>query len=103
MVGEDIGGTFTGCVTEVDGRLVRGKAFSTHPDVTTGILDAPGVVAEELSTSAESGAERFVLANTIVTNAIGEIKLAAVGLPTTYRFADTLWIARSALLRGGER
>ena len=98
MIGVDIGGTFTDCVAEVDGRLVRGKAFSTHPDVTSGIFNALGVVAEELSTTADSllsGAERFVLGNTIVTNAIDEMKLADVGLITTHGFKDTLRIARS--------
>jgi N-methylhydantoinase A len=50
IVGVDIGGTFTDCVGEVDGRLVRGKMCSTHADITTGIFSALGVVPDELGT-----------------------------------------------------
>ncbi|MEO3863933.1 hydantoinase/oxoprolinase N-terminal domain-containing protein, partial [Acrocarpospora sp. B8E8] len=40
--------------------------------------------------------DRFVLGNTIVTNAVDEQKYARVGLLTTQGFRDTLRIARSA-------
>src|SRR5690606_16506349 len=40
--------------------------------------------------------DRFVLGNTIVTNAVDEQKYSAVGLLTTQGFRDTLRIARSA-------
>ncbi|NLU73359.1 hydantoinase/oxoprolinase family protein [Streptomyces sp. HNM0575] len=97
-VGIDVGGTFTDAVAVHDGRALRGKAFST-PDVTTGILDALAVLEERLGT-AEGGfypqIDRFVLGNTIVTNAVDEQKFSAVGLLTTQGFRDTLRIARSA-------
>ena len=46
-VGIDVGGTFTDAVAILDGRAVRGKAFSTK-DVTTGILGALGVLQDRL-------------------------------------------------------
>ncbi|SFP87232.1 hydantoinase/oxoprolinase family protein [Amycolatopsis rubida] len=97
-VGIDVGGTFTDAVAIADGRAIRGKAFSTR-DVTTGILGALGVLRERAGlTEAEffAGVDRFVLGNTIVTNAVDEQKYAAVGLLTTQGFRDTLRIARSA-------
>ncbi|OEV10775.1 hydantoinase/oxoprolinase family protein [Streptomyces nanshensis] len=97
-VGIDVGGTFTDAVAVHDGRALRGKAFST-PDVTTGILDALAVLEERLGTP-DGGfypqIDRFVLGNTIVTNAVDEQKYSAVGLLTTQGFRDTLRIARSA-------
>lgn len=97
-VGIDVGGTFTDAVAVHDGRAVRGKAFSTH-DVTTGILNALRVLEEQLGLHDEtfySRIDRFVLGNTIVTNAVDEQKYSAVGLLTTQGFRDTLRIARSA-------
>ncbi|ASR35762.1 5-oxoprolinase [Prauserella marina] len=97
-VGIDVGGTFTDAVAIVDGRTIRGKAFSTK-DVTTGILGALSVLRERAGMpEAEffAAVDRFVLGNTIVTNAVDEQKYAAVGLLTTQGFRDTLRIARSA-------
>ncbi|NIK58564.1 hydantoinase/oxoprolinase family protein [Kribbella shirazensis] len=97
-VGIDVGGTFTDAVAIVDGRAIRGKAFSTK-DVTTGILDAIGVLRERAGMAEAEflgAVDRFVLGNTIVTNAVDEQKYAAVGLLTTQGFRDTLRIARSA-------
>jgi N-methylhydantoinase A len=97
-VGIDVGGTFTDAVALVDGRAIRGKAFSTK-DVTTGILEALQVLQERAGLAEGeffSSVDRFVLGNTIVTNAVDEQKYAAVGLLTTQGFRDTLRIARSA-------
>ncbi|WP_369134844.1 hydantoinase/oxoprolinase family protein [Modestobacter sp. I12A-02662] len=97
-VGIDVGGTFTDAVAILDGRAVRGKAFSTK-DVTTGILGALGVLQERLDlTEADffAAVDRLVLGNTIVTNAVDEQKYAPVGLLVTQGFRDTLRIARSA-------
>lgn len=97
-VGIDVGGTFTDAVAIVDGRAIRGKAFSTK-DVTTGILDALAVLRERAGMTEAAffaAVDRFVLGNTIVTNAVDEQKYAAVGLLTTQGFRDTLRIARSA-------
>ncbi|WP_020495925.1 hydantoinase/oxoprolinase family protein [Sciscionella marina] len=97
-VGIDVGGTFTDAVAIHDGHAVRGKAFST-PDVTSGILDALAVLEDRLGDGGDefySRIDRFVLGNTIVTNAVDEQKYAGVGLLTTQGFRDTLRIARSA-------
>lgn len=97
-VGIDVGGTFTDAVAVIDGRAVRGKAFSTK-DVTTGILGALAVLQERAGMAEAAffaAVDRFVLGNTIVTNAVDEQKYAPVGLLTTQGFRDTLRIARSA-------
>ncbi|AYJ48369.1 hydantoinase/oxoprolinase family protein [Rhodococcus sp. P1Y] len=102
-VGIDVGGTFTDAVAISDGHTVRGKAFSTK-DVTTGILGALAVLQSELDLSEANffaDVTRFVLGNTIVTNAVDEHKFAPVGLLTTQGFRDTLRISRSA--RGSAR
>jgi N-methylhydantoinase A len=52
VVGIDIGGTCTDCVVVDDaGAVTLGKAFSTPPDFSGGILDALGVAAERLATT----------------------------------------------------
>ncbi|TXL85811.1 hydantoinase/oxoprolinase family protein [Streptomyces sp. IB2014 016-6] len=97
-VGIDVGGTFTDAVAVLDGRAVRGKAFSTK-DVTTGILGALAVLQERAGLSEAEfypAVDRFVLGNTIVTNAVDEQKYATVALLTTQGFRDTMRIARSA-------
>ena len=46
VVGIDIGGTCTDCVVvDGDGDVTLGKAFSTPPDFSGGILDALGIAA----------------------------------------------------------
>lgn len=102
-VGVDVGGTFTDAVAIIDGRTVRGKALSTD-DITSGILGALGALRQELDLGEHEflpHIERFVLGNTIVTNAVDELRFAKVGLITTAGFKDTLRISRSA--RGESR
>lgn len=97
-VGIDVGGTFTDAVAIDDGQAYTAKAFSTR-DVTTGILGALEVLRDRLGRKDREfipGIDRFVLGNTIVTNAVDEQKYAQVALLTTAGFRDTLRIARSA-------
>jgi N-methylhydantoinase A len=102
-VGVDVGGTFTDAAVAAGGEVVRAKANSTK-DVTSGILDALSRVRQQLELGEDeffAAIEKFVLGNTIVTNAIDELRFPAVGLLTTAGFKDTLRIARSA--RGPSR
>ncbi len=49
IVGTDVGGTCTDCVVIDDqGKMTLGKALSTPPDFSSGILDAVRVAAEKL-------------------------------------------------------
>ena len=102
-VGIDVGGTFTDAVAITEQGSVRGKSLSTA-DVTGGIAGALAVLQDRMGLTGPeffAQTERFVLGNTIVTNAIDQLRFAKVGLLTTSGFKDTLRIARSA--RGDER
>lgn len=102
-IGIDVGGTFTDAVAITEDRTLRGKALSTS-DITSGIVSALSVLQERLDMPADAffpAIDKFVLGNTIVTNAIDEGKYARIGLLTTEGFKDTLRIARSG--RGEER
>jgi len=49
IVGTDVGGTCTDCVVLDDkGKTTLGKALSTPPDFSGGILDAVKIAAEDL-------------------------------------------------------
>lgn len=103
VVGIDVGGTFTDAVAVAGGKIVRGKALSTS-DVTGGIVNALDVLRGQLQLAEEDflpRVEKFALGNTIVTNAVDELRFAKVGLITTAGFKDILRISRSA--RGESR
>jgi N-methylhydantoinase A len=98
QIGVDVGGTFTDISALIDGRLFRAKAYSTK-DVTTGIVDAIARLCDTSHVderSLLSAVDKFVLGNTIVTNAIDEERWSEVGLLTTAGFRDTLRIGRCA-------
>lgn len=100
-IGIDVGGTFTDAAATVDGKLIKAKSYSTK-DVTTGILNVLEVLARNVGmevTALLPQVEKFILGNTVVTNAIDEARLRPVGLLTTAGFRDTLQIARSARSR----
>ena len=89
-VGIDVGGTFTDAVAITDTRSDRGKSLSTG-DVTGGIFGSLGVLQDRLGLSKDeffAGIDRFVLGNTIVTNAIDQMKFSKVGLLTTRGFKE---------------
>ena len=53
VVGIDIGGTCTDCVVvDGEGNITLGKAFSTPPDFSAGILDSLEIAAQQLDTEA---------------------------------------------------
>ncbi|MDX6440177.1 MAG: N-methylhydantoinase [Gaiellaceae bacterium] len=98
VVGIDIGGTCTDCVV-VDGagNVTLGKAFSTPPNFSDGILDALGEAAQQLGTEAGEllGSTRlFLHSTTVAENAVVDGTLARAGVITTRGFEDTLFAMR---------
>jgi N-methylhydantoinase A len=98
VVGVDIGGTCTDCVAVDDqGRVTLGKAFSTPPDFSGGILDALAVAAEELSMTKQdllASTPLFLHSTTVAENAVVDGTLAAAGVATSRGFEDTLFAMR---------
>jgi N-methylhydantoinase A len=98
VVGIDIGGTCTDCVVVDDaGAVTLGKAFSTPPDFSGGILDALGVAAEQLGTSPAAllaDTQLFLHSTTVAENAVIDGTLARAGVITTRGFEDTLFAMR---------
>jgi N-methylhydantoinase A len=98
VVGVDIGGTCTDCVVVDDeGVVTLGKAFSTPPDFSGGILDALDVAAGELGTSRASllaDTQLFLHSTTVAENAVVDGTLARAGVITTRGFEDTLFAMR---------
>jgi N-methylhydantoinase A len=98
VVGIDIGGTCTDCVVVDDeGRVTLGKAFSTPPDFSGGILDALAVAAEELRTTVTdllAATRLFLHSSTVAENAVVDGTLAAAGVVTSRGFEDTLFAMR---------
>jgi len=100
VVGIDIGGTGTDCVVmDEDGILTVGKAFSTPPDFTEGVLDAIQVAAEKLEMDlATLVANTWLLlhSTTIAENAVIDGTLAKGGLLVTRGFEEMLFMTRGA-------
>jgi N-methylhydantoinase A len=98
VVGIDIGGTCTDCVVVDDaGAVTLGKAFSTPPDFSGGILDALGVAAERLATTTSGllgDTQLFLHSSTVAENAVVDGTLARAGIITTRGFEDTLFAMR---------
>ena len=98
VVGIDIGGTCTDCVVVDDaGAVTLGKAFSTPPDFSGGILDALGVAAARLETTMPellADTQLFLHSTTIAENAVVDGTLARAGIITTRGFEDTLFAMR---------
>jgi N-methylhydantoinase A len=98
VVGIDIGGTCTDCVVVADdGRVALGKAFSTPPDFSTGILASIEVAAGELGVELPSllaAARLFLHSTTVAENAVVDGTLSTAGLITNAGFEDTLFATR---------
>lgn len=98
VVGIDIGGTCTDCVV-VDGagNVTLGKAFSTPPDFSAGILDSLGIAAQQLDMEAAgllASTRLFLHSSTVAENAVVDGTLARAGVITTRGFEDTLFAMR---------
>ncbi|HEV7771910.1 MAG TPA: hydantoinase/oxoprolinase family protein [Conexibacter sp.] len=98
VVGIDIGGTGTDCVVvDESGGVTLGKAFSTPPDFSVGILDALAVAAAELGVTRAELLQQttlFLHSTTVAENAVVDGKLAKAGVITTAGFEDTLFAMR---------
>jgi len=98
VVGIDIGGTCTDCVVVDDrGQVALGKAFSTPPDFSTGILASIQVAADELGLELSellTAARLFLHSTTVAENAVIDGTLATAGLITNGGFEDTLFAMR---------
>ena len=91
-IGIDVGGTHTDLIAIMGDRAVRAKALTTHNDYSEGIFSALDGAATEFDLSVDDllseHAQAFVNGNTIVTNAVAELKGARVGVLVTAGFAD---------------
>jgi N-methylhydantoinase A len=98
VAGIDIGGTCTDCVVvDGDGNVTLGKAFSTPPDFSAGILDALGIAAQQLGTDAGellASTRLFLHSSTVAENAVVDGTLARAAVITTRGFEDTLFAMR---------
>jgi N-methylhydantoinase A len=99
LIGVDVGGTHTDVSVSTPDALVRGKALTSHDDYSRGILEAIGVAGERLDLGlrdllAQTGT--IVLATTVVTNALTELRGAKVGVLITRGFKDTFRLAGGA-------
>jgi N-methylhydantoinase A len=98
VVGIDIGGTCTDCVVvDAEGHVTLGKAFSTPPDFSRGILEAIDVAASEIGTGRKELLEAtrlFLHSATVAENAVVDGTLAKAGVLTTAGFEDTLFSMR---------
>ncbi len=98
VLGIDIGGTCTDCVVvDEAGKVTFGKAFSTPPDFSAGILDALEIASRTLGQGLNqllTDTRLFLHSATVAENAVVDGTLAKAGLITTRGFEDTLFATR---------
>jgi N-methylhydantoinase A len=99
-IGIDIGGTCTDCVViSPQGDLILGKAFSTPPDFSVGIMDSLKDAAMQMgSTSADllSRTALFLHSTSVAENALVDGTVAPAGMLMTNGFEEAL-----SAMRGG--
>ena len=97
-IGIDVGGTHTDLIAIEGERAVRAKAFTTHNDYSEGIFVALAAAAAEFDISVDellsNQVRTFVNGNTIVTNAVTELKGAKVGVLVSGGFGDIVRFGR---------
>ena len=100
LVGVDIGGTFTDCVTlDHRGRITATKCPSTPENFAEGMLAALRLTAERLGLSFEAFCRSVAVlthGTTVGTNALLQRKGARVGLITTRGHEDAIHIMRGS-------
>ncbi len=98
IIGTDVGGTCTDCVVVDDsGKVTLGKALSTPPNFSSGIIDAVNIAAEELGLKLEAllgETSLFLHATTMGENAIVDGTITKAGLITTAGYEETLFAMR---------
>lgn len=95
VVGVDIGGTFTDCVTlDDEGTVTLGKALSTPEDFSVGAIEAVRDAARNLGLNGEgellASTKLFFHACTVADNILITRSGPRTGLITTRGFGDTL-------------
>ena len=100
IVGVDIGGTGTDCVVmDEKGILTVGKAFSTPPNFTEGVLSAIQIAAEKLGISLATllgNTGLFLHSTTVAENAVVDGTLAKGALLVTRGCEEILFMTRGA-------
>jgi N-methylhydantoinase A len=98
VVAIDIGGTGTDCVVvDEAGEVTLGKAFSTPPEFSTGILNSVASAADALGISRAELLGRtslFLHSTTVAENAVVDETLATGGILVSEGFEDTLFSMR---------
>ena len=97
-IGVDIGGTFTDVFVSDGDSYWEGKSPTTPGKLHEGLLDALGVVAEEMDIDRSALLETTHIlthGSTIITNILAEMRGAKTGFITTRGFRDLLNIGRS--------
>jgi N-methylhydantoinase A len=105
VIGVDIGGTFTDCVTtDSEGTVTLGKALSTPEDFSIGAIDAVRDAAKKLGLKNEAellaATKFFFHACTVGDNTLITRSGAKTGLIMTKGFADTLLMMRGRTTDG---
>ncbi|MFE5474106.1 hydantoinase/oxoprolinase family protein [Nocardia sp. NPDC056541] len=96
VIGVDVGGTFTDAVLDDgNGLIVAGKAPSTPPDYSQGVMDVLEVLAEQLGRPMEemlADTHHIAHGTTSSLNALVMNKVPEVGFLTTKGHRDSIYI-----------
>lgn len=96
VIGVDVGGTFTDAVLDDgNGMVVAGKAPSTPPDYSGGVMDVLTVLAEQLGQSVEemlANTHHIAHGTTSSLNALVMNKVPDIGFITTKGHRDSIYI-----------
>jgi N-methylhydantoinase A len=93
----DIGGTFTDCFIEWEGRHIEGKALTTHHNLAVGFLEAVANAAAELAVPLEEVLARVDAVRygtTLGTNALIERRGPRIGVLVTMGFESLISLSR---------
>ncbi len=98
IIGTDTGGTFTDVVAiDDEGVITSGKALTTPSDLTVGMLNALGTLAENLKLSRKemlAQTRLLIFGSTTATNTVLVGSGVKTGILTTAGFEDVIYIGR---------